>query len=275
MVRTGVKIGTVWDRTTEVIGGRGNMLAWIAAIGIFVPSVVQAAFRDFALPGAAIVSTLGTLVTLWAQLAIVAASSDPATTRSSAQQIATARFLPAIGVLALVVVVAFVLAVPGIGLLAASGFDFAAAQANRPQAAIDVGKAAGSGLYFFVFGLFMIWAGARLSVLYPVIVNERRGLGAIARSFRLTRGLTWKIIGVLILYAIVFLVALMAATSITGLVFRLILGANQAALALFLAGIAGAAVTTIFAVLQAVFTAQLYLAARAAQGEPAGAPLTE
>ena len=79
----------------------------------------------------------------------------------------------------------------------------------------------------------------------------------------------------IILYAIVFLVALMAATSIVGLVFRLILGGDQAALVLFVAGIAGAVVTTIFAVLQAVFTAQLYLATRAAHGEPAGASLPE
>lgn len=275
MAGTGVKIGTVWDRTTEVIGGRGNMLAGIAVAGIFVPSVVQAAFRDFALPAAPIVSLLATLAMMWAQLAIVAASSDPATTRAAAQRIATARFLPALGVVAVVVIVALVLAAPGLGLLMASGFDFAAAQASRPQGAIDASKVAGSGLYFLVFGLFMIWAGARLSVLYPVVVNERLGLGAIARSFRLTRGLTWKIIGVLILYAIVFLVALAAVTSITGLVFRLILGADQAALVLFLAGIAGAVVTTIFAVLQAVFTAQLYLAARAAHGEAAEAPLSE
>lgn len=270
-----VRIGTVWDRTTEVIGGRGNMLAGIAAIGIFVPSIVQSAFREFALPGATLIGLLAALVMIWAQLAIVAASSDPATTRGSAQRIATARFLPALAAIAVLVVVAIILALPGIGLLIASGFDFAAAQAKRPQGAIDAGKAAGSGLYFLVFGLFMIWAGARLIVMYPVIVNERLGLGAIARSFRLTRGVTWKIIGVLILYAIVFLVALMAATSIFGLVFRLILGGDQAALVLFLAGIAGAVVTTIFSVLQAVFTAQLYLATRAAQGEPVGTPLTE
>lgn len=270
-----VKIGTVWDRTTEVISGRGSMLAGIAVAGIFVPTIVQAAFRDFALPGSVIVGILTTLVMLWAQLAIVAASSDPATTRNAAQRIATARFVPALGVVAVLLVVTVILALPGIGLLIASGFDFAAAQAQRPQGAIDAGKAAGSALYFLVFGLFMIWAGARLAVLYPVLTNERRGLDTIARSFRLTRGLTWKIIGVLILYAIVFLVSLMAATSIFGLIFRLILGADQTALVTFLAGIAGAVVTTIFSVLQAVFTAQLYLAARAAHGEPAEAPITE
>ncbi|VVT16664.1 conserved membrane hypothetical protein [Sphingomonas sp. EC-HK361] len=270
-----VRIGTVWDRTTEVIGGRGNMLAGIAATGIFLPSIVQAAFRDFALPAAQLVGLLAAIVMLWAQLAIVAASSDPSTTGGSAQRIATARFLPAMGVVIIVVIVAAILSLPGITLLIASGFDFAAAQAGRTQGAIDAGKAAGSGLYFFVFALFMLWLGARLIVLYPVIVNERLGLGAIARSFRLTRGLTWKVIGVLILYAIVFLVALMAATSIVGLVFRLILGSDSVALVTFLAGIAGAIVTTIFSVLQAVFTAQLYLAARGPDAAPVGAALPE
>jgi hypothetical protein len=268
-----VKIGTVWDRTTEVIGGRGGMLAGIALAGIFVPSLVQAAFRDFALPAAGFVGLLATIVMLWAQLAVVAASSDPGTTRGDAQRIATARLLPGLGVVVVLVIVMAVVAAPGVALLWASGYDFAAAQAGRAQGAISLDKIAGAGAYFLVFGVFMLWAGARLALLYPVIVNERLGLGAVARSFRLTHGLTWKIIGVLILYAIVFLVALMAATSITGLVFRLILGGGHIPLVTFIAGVAGAAVTTIFAVLQAVFTAQLYLAARAARDPDVEAPL--
>ncbi len=113
------------------------------------------------------------------------------------------------------------------------------------------------------FGALLVVAfviGARLILLNPVILNERRGLGAVMRSFRLTRGLTLKIVGVMILFAIVLLVPMMAIQAVVGLVARLILGADAQPAIGFLAGTAGAAVTSLFSVVAAAFTAQLYVA---------------
>jgi hypothetical protein len=265
-----VKMGTVWDRTVEVLNGRTSMIAPIAVLGILLPSVIRDGFVALSTPGTATFALIGGLLTIvalvamiWAQLAIVAIATDPATDAASARRQASSRLLPAIGVTLLLSIVAVVLALPPIAALAYAGFDFTAAASGRPVATPGVGNAAMfSAFYFLAYLLLALWLCARLVLLNPVILNERLGIGALRRSVRLAKGLTWRIIGVMILFAIVLLVAAGAAQSVTGIIFRLALGADGITTATFLAGIAGTIVTTAFTALAAVFTAQLYVAVR-------------
>ncbi len=264
-----VRIGTVWDRTVEVINGRTAMLASIAALTLFLPSVIRDAvaaaagsFGGRMLSG--VVGVIQLIVTIWGVLALTAVSSDPATDRPAALRIGAAVLPSAILVVFVLLVIFALLFVPGFVLLAQSGFDFAAVGRDEAQPHLSSGAMGGFALYSIVYVVFLIWAAARLALIYPVLVNERLGLRSIARSFHLMRGLVWKIIGVLILYAIVLLVALGAATSVSGLLFRIALGGDNPALVQFLAGVVGALVTAIFGVLQTVFAAQLYIAAREA-----------
>jgi len=275
-----VKMGTVWDRTIEVLNGRTGMIAPIAPIallGMLLPSVVRDGFAAYSTPGTmqfalvGIVLAVGTLAAmLWAQLAIVAVATDPATDAASARRQAGARLLPALGITALLTALAMLLAVPPVIVLLQSGFDFAAA-ANGTSAQMTAPSAGAAGftaLYGLAYLVVAIWIGARLVLLNPVILNERRGIGAIRRSVQLTKGLTWRIIGVLILFAIVMLVSTWAAQSVTGIIFRLALGADGIVTATFLSGIAATIVTTAFTVLAAVFTAQLYVAVREKHAVP-------
>lgn len=266
-----VRIGTVWDRTVEVISGRTAILASIAALTLFLPTVVRDAITLAVAGGpaatllGAVVGVIMAVVTIWGMLALIAVASDPAVDRAGGFRIGAAA-LPGTILVVIVLGLAFgLLFLPAIILLSRAGFDFTAAAAGATQPGISPGALGAVSLYSIALLAVAIWAGARLAVLYPVLVNERRGLGSIARSFDLTRGLTWKIIGVLILYGVVFLVVLLAATSVAGLIFRLVLGGENATLVQFLAAVVGAAVTAVFGVLQAVFTAQLYLAARHAR----------
>lgn len=266
-----VRIGTVWDRTVEVIGGRTAMLGGIAMLTLFLPSVIRDAIAYAVAGSAAARPLLGALglfaaiATLWGVLALTAVSSDPSTDRSTGLRLGAAA-LPSTILAVVVILIAFALLfVPGAILLDRAGFDFAAAARGLPQTPLSPGAMGAFALYALVYSVFLLWAAARLALLYPVLVNERRGLKSIARSFDLTRGLVWKIVGVLILYGIVLIVSLGAATTVAGLIFRLATGSGNPALVTFLAGIVGAVVTTIFAVLQTVFTAQLYVAARDAR----------
>jgi hypothetical protein len=69
-----VKMGDVWDRTSEVLGGRGGMLAGIAILTVFVPGVINAAYTSYAPAGglrSAIVVLLliaVTIASIWGQL---------------------------------------------------------------------------------------------------------------------------------------------------------------------------------------------------------------
>ena len=277
IVNARVKMGTVWDRTIEVLNGRTGMIARIAVLGMLLPTVVRdgfVAFTSRANPVSMLVGavlTIGALVAMiWAQLAIIAIATDPAVDAASASRQARARVLPALGITVLLTIVAFLLAVPPIVVLVQSGFDFAAA-ANGSSAQMtppSVGAASFTALYGLAYLLVLLWIGARLVLLNPVILNERLGVGAIRRAIQLTKGMTWRIIGVLVLFCIVLLVATGAAQSVTGIVLRLVLGADSIATAAFLAGVAGSIVTTAFTALAAVFTAQLYVATREKHAVP-------
>lgn len=269
MVGMTVRIGDVWDSTTDVLAGRARLLAPVAAVAFLLPSVLQSAVRLFggASPGVAalvlLVGLIGLIAGLWGQLTVIAVASDPAATRADAGRLAAAR-LPAdllvwlvLGGLGLLTLVPFFV------ILAASGYDFAAAAAYKgvgDMPAMPAGALLPLTLYALALIVVLFWVGARLALVNAVVLNERRRLGAIARSWELTRGLTAKLIGVAMLFGIVFLIALTAAQAIVGLVFRLLLGPDQVTTALLMAAIAGALVTAAFTIVVQVFAARLYAA---------------
>ena len=264
-----VKMSDVWDRTTAVLSGRGGMLAGIAALTIFLPGIVRDAYVayatkgtvTFALVGGAL-SLLVIVIALWGQLAILAAASDPAVDRAGAQASASARLLPAIGVSLLLTLALVVAMLPIAIAIAGAGIDWAA-MANggtMTTPAINPGRALFLAAYGFILAIAALFVGARLTLVNPVVLHERRGAGAIARSWVLTRGHTWRILGVFVLFLIVLLVAAGAAQAVTGIVFRLILGADALTTVSLLAGIAGSIVSTAFVVIALAFIAQLYAA---------------
>lgn len=263
-----VRMGAVWDRTVEVLAGRGATIARVALLTLFLPSVIQAAFPlvfeagSAAKLAGALIGLVVFVVTLLGTLAITALASDPATDERRAYGIARATLPSTIGAVLLIGLAMVGLLIPGMVLIAASGFDFRAAQQNLPQTSLRSGPLLGASLYFLAFAAFAVWVAARLSPLYAVLVNERRGLRSIARAFALTRGLALRIVGVLILYAVVVTVAWAATAAVTGTVFRLVLGPDHPAPVAFLVAVATGAVLTGFGVLQPVFTARLYAAIR-------------
>ena len=264
-------ISKVWDSTTEVLGGRIGMIAPVALLTAFLPGLISAAHTSYGTsttPGYAIATLAIALVTLvltiWGQLVILAIATDPATTGPSARAQATARLLPTLGV-TLVLVIGFVLLlVPMILAVAFSGIDLTALSAAT--AATMPRMPAGTNTFLLLYTLALIVVGlivtARLMLTNAVVLHERRGLGAIGRSVVLTRGLTLKLIGVVILFTIVLGVSTMAAQSVSGLIFRLILGADGVATATFLAAAVGSLVSAGFTALAYVFTARLYVATK-------------
>lgn len=266
-----IRIGTIWDRTTETLAARGSVLVGIAGLLLLGPGIVQAAADAAASDGAlgrsvaGLIGLAAAVLTLWGSLALTAAASDRATSQRDAIMASSVRLGVAVGLLAIAVLVAIVAFLPGVLLLVSAGFDMARAQAGLKQVNVDVARAGWAMLYFLLIGIVALWISARLVPLFAIIVNERRGVGAYSRSFALTRGSTLRLIGVLLLYAIVLLVVLMAATSIVGLAVRLVLGGEARVAITFATAVVSAIVTAGFAILQNVFSARFYLAAREAR----------
>jgi len=147
------------------------------------------------------------------------------------------------------------------------GYDLLAI-ASGQAASLSPQIASGIALYGLVLlGLFL-WLGARLILVNPVIVREKKMFAALRQSWRLTRGMTWRIIGVMLLFALVSWVSMLAANMVFGSIFTLVAGgpSDGISLAGVLTSVVVAAVQTGFTVLVPVFSAKLYLALSAEMG---------
>ncbi|WP_156361843.1 hypothetical protein [Sphingomonas sp. Leaf343] len=263
VTRDMVSMGNVWDRTVDVLRGRSSILASIAGVGILLPSVLRDVI-GLAAPTSsglyALIGLLALVATVWAQLAMLAVATDPATDRAEASRLALSRLGVALGVVVLLGLAFTLLFIPAVVALAQSGVDYSTGTIDPTT--IPAGLRSFLTIYFLLFFAAAFWLGARLLLLNAVILRERLGLGAIMRSVRLTQGATWRIIGVMLLFVILLLVCAGAVQVVVGLVLRLLLGAGSLPTITFVASLIASIVTTAFSVVAAAFTAQLYVAAR-------------
>ena len=265
----------VWDRTAEFLSDNLSALAPIVLFGIFAPltilgniTVMMGTMNPAANATLALVAFLLALATSWAGLAITALAFDPAAGRGPALQAANRRIVPVIGIGIVTLIGIIVLALPSFVAIGLSGMDFTQMAAGKQPSPGSVNGPAllFAALYMLLYGLFLLYASARLILISPIMIMERRGLGVFARSFVLTRSIAWKVVGVLILYLVVSSVASMAAKAVFGTVFALLLGnEGTVTLASVLTQIVAAAISTIFSVLAVAFIAKLYLASRDAR----------
>ena len=267
-----VSMGTVWDRATEFLSDNLASIFPLALFAIFLPLAISQSIQPLiALGGSTALLALLLWVCLsiaskWGSIAIMALALDAAGGRKAAITTANRRFLPIIGISLLLLIGFFALLLPPAIAVGLSGLD---AQAAVRSGKMELGDGLSSfvTLYLvFLLGAF-VWLAARLLLLAPTILVERRGIGAITRSFKLTRPVQWKIIGVAILFVIVMMVSVLAANFVFGSIFRLIFGGDAPVTpASVLTSTLVSVVLTAFSVLAAAFTAKLYLAVRDARG---------
>lgn len=264
-----VKMGAVWDRTTKFLRANSGAVMTIAGLAIFLPTVVSQ-IAQLALAGddptqmsaaGGIIGLITTIVTIFGQVALVALAIDATLGTGGAFSVAGRRLLPVIGVSILVALIFFLLFLPFVFILFGSGVDFAALQAGDTSAMPELGG--GTALFLALYTLVLIpimfWLAARLSVVMPVVVWERLGIGAIGRTFRLTKGYALKIVGIFILFLIVFIVASMAVVGVFGAIFALVAGGVQGlTVGAVLLAIISALLTVVFTVIYTVFLTKLY-----------------
>lgn len=261
-----ISMGNVWDRTTEFLSDHLGAVLPIALLGIFVPSILMdnfGALQQGARPGLAMALGLGTLVAvlvmLWGSLAITALTLDPAGGRG-ATRLALRRFPAALLVLLVMGVALLAVMIPFGVILAAGGVDFATmTPGSMPE--MSGGASAAFVIYALLLLIVGLWLMSRLAVILPAVVGERLAIGAIARSWQLTRGAALRIFGVILLYFIVSGVASSAARFGVGTILKLLIGTEPGiSIATVLTSVIVAAVSTAFTVLYAVFTAKLFVA---------------
>ena len=264
-----VGIETVWDRTSGFISDRFGEVLRIAVPLVFVPMVLLGNLmplvgRDATPRNIAIgLATLAmSIVTLWGNLALTALVIEPidpaAAIRTGAGRL-PAKLLVAVIELGILVVAA----VPIFIAFALGGIVPGQMPAPGTMPTMAFGPAVFALVYSFVFAVLVLILFARLLLVDPALVAERRGASALPRSLRLTRGLTLKLVGVLLLYIIVSQVAAMATRSVFGTILGLFaIGAGPVNFATIITAILVALVQTGFSVLAVIFAARLFVAVR-------------
>lgn len=267
------KMGTVWDRTAEFLSDNLGAVLPVALLAFFVPASIEGSFQAAkASAGTALILSLYLvqiafgILSIWGSLTISAMALDMADVRG-AGRIGRNRLLPALAVSVLIFAAMFVLALPVPLALQLGGYDvMEIAKGNNVSLSPQI--AGGIALYMLVALCLILWIGARLFVTNPVIVREKRMFSSLRQSWKLTRGMTWRIIGVILLFALISWVSMLAANMVFGSIFTLVAGgpADGISLAGVLTSVVVAAVQTGFTVLVPAFTAKLYLALTAEAG---------
>jgi hypothetical protein len=259
-----VNMGNIWDRTTEFLSDNMAALLPIAlgtiALPAAVSTVVSGAIPPLSATTGLVVSLLMTLPALWGQLAVIALAFDSDAGGASARGRATRSFAPALAAMLLVFVALAVLAVPIFLALRAGGVDLAAA---NPDAMRDLsgGVTGFVVLYGIALLVFIAIVGTRLVLMFPAIVDRGGVVAALRRSFALTKGRFWKILGVWVLFVIVYAVAAAAVGSAFGLIFKLLApGAGPFGVGAIVVALLLGIVRAIYTVLISAFSAKLYRA---------------
>lgn len=264
-----VKMGTVWDRAAEFLTDNLPAILPIALFAFFVPLSIMGSLGPVLNAQAAglayalwiIVFALAALVN-WGSLTLVAMALER---EGEPGAVAARRLVPGLAVWLAIGGLVVLLSLPVVLTLASSPRD-------AGTLSIPVAVAWPLMIYLVCAIIAAIWLMARLILVYPVIVAEKRWFGAIWRSWVLTRGVGLRIVGVLLLYFLVVIVGMLATQTVFGSIFKLIAGPDGGlSLSSVLTSVMTAVVGTAFSVIVPVFTARLYLALDAAERDRAAA----
>ncbi|MEM6972968.1 MAG: hypothetical protein AAF577_09185 [Pseudomonadota bacterium] len=84
-----------------------------------------------------------------------------------------------------------------------------------PIVVLSIASALIMGVGFAVFIIPGIWLAGALAVVMPAIVVDKAGFGALGRSFQLTKGYRWPIVGVLFIMLVVLILAQLVLSLVT------------------------------------------------------------
>ena len=264
-----LSLSSAWDETRAIFARDGGLLIAVALAMLVLPETVVGLIT----PGGMAMTLLGrcvwlvgALIGLIGQIALVRLALGPSTTVGQAIGHGARRFLPTVGALLILFACLAIIAIPLMIVLIFAGILAVPIQGQQPPPS------------FTWFAMFLALGSLAFSVKFmmsvPVSTAESAGpLDILKRSWRLTSGNYWRLLGFLglLLVAAVFLLA--AAQFVGGTVAQLIAGritpfSLGALILALLQALASATATTLFAVMLARIYLQLTGAAPAQASVP-------
>lgn len=252
-----MSIGKAWEEAVAFVQRESSLLFPVALLFIALPSVIlgemtppeltnwAASQNRGALPSIPASYGLAMLLTallIWfGSLALFALALRPGISVGEALRLSLARLPVLIGT-SFVAGGALVLALI---LLTLIGMVIASLSPSLLAPVLGV-----------AMGAVLAFVGVRLVLLNPVVIDGREGVVAsLKRSWRLTQGHFWQLLGLLALLTLLSLIASSAAQAVFGIIGRLVAGADGARL---IGSVAAAAVSTVVQVYMLVMLSRLY-----------------
>ena len=256
-----LSIGKAWEETSAFLGREARLVAPVALAMFALPSVLS----DWAYPGgksgtaAMLLMIVVLLAALVGQMTIVLLATGWRGSIGEAMTKAARRVPALIGALLIAFLPVLLVAVVGFGAsLGSAGITDPAALTPEAIARLP------NILWLLLFlTLFFIIAGVRLFPISAVAASEAVGpVGLLKRSWRLTQGVFWRLLVLVLLLGCVALVLDLAITMVVGSLATIAAGVprafNLSALIVALAGgLVGALVSAVSAVMVGRVYAQL------------------
>ena len=242
-----LSITTAWNETNAFVRREASLLLPIAFLLIAVPTaffqLVRAAAGADPEPGPwmlvalpmAIITTIGSLAIAWLAL-------RPGTSVSEALKMGARRVLPLLGAVLILMLAGIFIASLLLTLLSFAG---------------EAGLVGATAFILLLFGA--IWV--RLVLMTSIAVAERAGpVAIIRRSWALTSGHFWHLLGFLLLIAILFIVVTVAISSVLGIFLSLAAGGRPqpGSLSSFIVLLIGAIINGVVAIYFTSMVARIY-----------------
>ena len=222
-----LSITKAWNETAAFVKQDAGPLFTIAFALMVLPGVVLEVLTPRVAGGAASALLVLPVVLVMVVLSLVGSIAIASLALGRERVVGSAlahglrRFLPLLGASLLIALAAALVAVPPVFLLGVP-LEELAGPSPSPEAA------ARFMLLFLILTVLLLFIWVRLMVMTPVAAAEPAGpIDIIRRSWALTGGHFWKLLGFVLLFAIAFVVVAMAVTSVAGIALRVATGSTD------------------------------------------------
>jgi hypothetical protein len=249
-----LSITAAWEESAAFVKREGRLLFPIAFLLVSLPSAVLQILVPPPIPGTlpepgpwmAFLPAI-VIVSMIGALAISFLALRPGASVGEALQVGLRRFLPLLAALLLLSLGVVLLMLPVVLVLAV----LVVAGGSSPALAV---------LPLLILGPLLIALSVRLMLIQPAAAVEPIGpIALIQRSWRLTAGHFWQLLGLLLLLILVALVVLAAVAAVFGILIALVMGApTPGSLASFLIAIVSAVVQAVISAVTATLIARIY-----------------
>lgn len=258
-----LSISRAWEETKRVVAHDGRLIASVALALVALPTAVSSLIDPNGVAGPSsppsmiALMTVASLLALAGQLALVRLALGPSITVGAAIAHGLKR-MPIYLLSAILIVAALMLLAIPFGLaFAALGVPLESGERTR------LPMTPGVTLVIILFLALVLFFGLRMLMTAPVASAENAGpLAIIRRSWTLTAGNWWRLLGFLLVFFLGAVVVLVAVNAATGAIAAVALGpiepmSASALLVALVGAVANAAITGLFAVMLARIYVQL------------------